>query len=395
MLGNQIVGVAIQAQGTFKDIGGSLFYADLGDRWNWTAGVSHFPYQFVQQGISQDFQLDDEGNPVEDEDGQLIPISDPYLIRRRTRLFQTSAQGQVAYPFSMTRRLEVSLGVTRYAYDIEDERFFLDPLGRIYDFERVDRDDLEPDALNLATASVALVQDNSFFGFVSPIRGGRYRIEIESTFGSQNFFTGILDWRRYWSPQQNVTIAARGFHFGRYGVNNAPAAPGQLNILQPLFLGFETLIRGYAYESFSNPECFASLENAIAAGQDPNSDATGTAFSTCPALDRLFGDKVGVMSLEARIPFIGTEQFGLINFPFLPTELVAFVDGGIAFNSFSDINTDQVFNTQDFGVTPVWSVGVSARANILGFLILETYYAYPFNRPLKGWHWGFNIAPGW
>ena len=395
MLGNRIVGVALQAQGTFKDIGGALFYADLGDRWNWTAGISHFPYQFIQQGISQDFQLDENGNPVEDDDGNLIPISDPYLIRRRTRLFQTSAQGQIAYPFSMTRRLEMSLGLTRYAYDIEDERFFLDPLGRIYDFERLDRDDLEPDALNLATASVALVQDNSFFGFVSPIRGGRYRIEVGGTFGSQNFMTGVLDWRRYWSPQRNLTIAARGFHFGRYGIDNQPAAPGQLNILQPLFLGFETLMRGYAYESFSNPECFASLENALAAGQDPNADATGSAFSTCPALDRLFGDKVGVMSLEARVPFIGTEQFGLINFPFLPTELVAFVDGGIAFNSFSDINTDGLFNTLDYGVTPVWSAGVSARMNILGFLILESYYAYPFNRPAKGWHWGFNIAPGW
>ena len=255
----------------------------------------------------------------------------------------------------------------------------------------MDRDDLEPDALNLATASIALVQDNSFFGFVSPIRGGRYRIEVKGTFGSQNFMTGILDWRRYWSPQRNLTLAARGFHFGRYGFDNGPVAPGQLNILQPLFLGFETLMRGYAYESFSNPECIASLQNA---GQ-ANADATGQTLSTCPALDRLFGEKVGVMSFEARVPFIGTEQFGVINFPFLPTELVAFVDGGIAFNSFSDINTDQIFSTQDFGVLPVWSAGFSARVNILGFLILESYYAYPFNRPQKGWHWGFNIAPGW
>ncbi|MEJ2540104.1 MAG: hypothetical protein P8188_09060, partial [Gemmatimonadota bacterium] len=148
------------------------------------------------------------------------------------------------------------------------------------------------------------------------------------------------------------------------------AEPGQLNIIQPLFLGFETLIRGYAYESFSNPECFRSLQNA----GETISDVTGSAFSTCPALDRLFGDRVGVVSLEARVPFIGTEQFGIINFPFLPTELVAFVDGGIAFDSFSDIDkitSDQIFSSQDYGVIPVWSAGVSARVNILGFLILE------------------------
>jgi hypothetical protein len=44
---------------------------------------------------------------------------------------------------------------------------------------------------------------------------------------------------------------------------------------------------------------------------------------------------------------------------------------------------------------PVFSTGVTARANILGYLVLEAYYAYPFQRPDKGWHWGFQVAPGW
>ena len=44
---------------------------------------------------------------------------------------------------------------------------------------------------------------------------------------------------------------------------------------------------------------------------------------------------------------------------------------------------------------PVVSTGVAARFNILGYLILEAYYAYPFQRPVKGAHWGFNIMPGW
>ena len=39
--------------------------------------------------------------------------------------------------------------------------------------------------------------------------------------------------------------------------------------------------------------------------------------------------------------------------------------------------------------------GVSARMNILGALILEAYYAQPWQRPGRGWHWGFNLAPGW
>jgi hypothetical protein len=43
----------------------------------------------------------------------------------------------------------------------------------------------------------------------------------------------------------------------------------------------------------------------------------------------------------------------------------------------------------------VFSAGMSARVNLLGFAVLEAYYAYPFQRPEKGWHWGFQLYPGW
>ena len=36
--------------------------------------------------------------------------------------------------------------------------------------------------------------------------------------------------------------------------------------------------------------------------------------------------------------------------------------------------------------------GVAARMNVLGFMILEAYYAYPFQRPEKGPHFGFQVA---
>ena len=43
---------------------------------------------------------------------------------------------------------------------------------------------------------------------------------------------------------------------------------------------------------------------------------------------------------------------------------------------------------------PVFSAGVAARFNILGIFVLESYYAYPFQRPDRGWHWGFALIPG-
>ena len=44
---------------------------------------------------------------------------------------------------------------------------------------------------------------------------------------------------------------------------------------------------------------------------------------------------------------------------------------------------------------PVVSVGPAVRLNILGYMIFEIYYAYPFQRPDKGGHFGFQFLPGW
>ena len=91
---------------------------------------------------------------------------------------------------------------------------------------------------------------------------------------------------------------------------------------------------------------------------------------------------------------IVTDQFGLINLPYIPMELIAFTDVGVAWDDenpvdfwgFSDSPTERI---------PLFASGVGARFNLLGMFILEAYYAYPYQRPDKGWHWGFNLAPGW
>ena len=45
--------------------------------------------------------------------------------------------------------------------------------------------------------------------------------------------------------------------------------------------------------------------------------------------------------------------------------------------------------------TPVASGGISARANLFGYAVLELFYAKPFQRPDKGWVFGWQLAPGW
>ena len=197
------------------------------------------------------------------------------------------------------------------------------------------------------------------------------------------------DWRRYFGLHRNLTFATRALHFGRYG----NLSPEDVQVLQPTFLGFEWYLRGYAYDSFTPEECILSQ------------DAQGEAGGSCPVRNRMFGHKLGVMSAELRLPLLGVEEFGLINFPYLPTELVGFFEGGIAWDSnltnldgsIQDVDDDPVWelSTSTSKRVPVFSVGASARMNILGFMILEAYYAYPFQRPEKGPHFGFQVAPGW
>jgi len=364
MLGDRNLAVAFQAQGTLKDIGGQAIYQNLQSRWNWGAGAARIPYLRYYADYSRDL------------DGNLL------YREIRDRLFLTQASGLLAYPFSTTRRVEGSLGFTRYSYDTEADLFTLDPSGRfVLDQDRQNLPSSDP--LNLGQASVALVGDNSFFGFTSPVRGGRYRLELESTIGSLNYQGVLVDFRRYFSPHKAATVAFRGMHYGRYGQDASS------NRVFPLFLGYETLIRGYSQESVEPQECVggeSELERS----------------ASCGILDRLFGSRMAVANFEFRIPVIGTEQFGLLNLPYIPVELLGFADIGMAWGSplagegNGNVQPDFSWSREPHVLgAPVASAGVSSRINILGMLILEAYYAFPFQRPEKGWHWGFNLAPGW
>jgi hypothetical protein len=43
----------------------------------------------------------------------------------------------------------------------------------------------------------------------------------------------------------------------------------------------------------------------------------------------------------------------------------------------------------------VSSAGVAFRVNLFGFAVGEFDFARPFQRPGRGWIFGFNLMPGW
>ncbi len=356
MLGHRTLGVAVQAQGTMKDIGGQFVYQNLEDRWNWGIAAGRIPYMQLRTF------------------GTWHPDGTTEIRQQIFRTFQTHGIGMASYPFSSTRRLDITGGVTRYSFDIEEEMLLFDRFDRLIDRQRETIDEGLPDPLNLFQTSAALVGDNSFFGLASPVRGSRYRLEVGTTVGNLNFHTLNLDYRRYFNPVTELTIAFRGLHHGRYGEDIYERD----SVLRPLYLGWETYMRGYSAFSFqANRECTPSEE----------------LDSTCPEFDRLLGHRVAVFNAEARVPLIGVDRFGLLDFGFLPTELVAFADVGLAWDGVSEPVLK--FDRTSLERVPVVSTGMSARLNLFGMMVMEIYYAYPWHRIQRGGHFGFHIAPGW
>ena len=352
MLGNRNVGATLQASGGLKDIGGQVVYQNMRRRWNWGVGAAHIPYLTGFTGI----------RPGPTVDGQQTV----QYFTRFQRIFIDELSAMTHYPFSTTRRFELSLGATRLGFDEEEESITV--LGGFI-VDRSLTDVPAPDALYYGQGSAALVGDNSFVAFTSPISGGRYRFEGSPTVGALTFVTALADWRRYFFANP-FTFAVRAMHYGRYGRD------AEDQRLSPLYLGYESLVRGYAIENFDLSECT----------DVPDSEA-------CPEFDRLIGSRIAVASAEFRIPLFGTEQFGLFDFPYLPTELAPFVDAGVAW--FSGQSPELRFERESIERIPVVSAGVSARMNILGYLVFEAYWAYPFQRPEAGGHFGFALQPGW
>jgi len=351
-LSDRQVGVGIQANGTVQDIGAQIVFQNLKHRWNYGASLQHIPYL---TGYYTGGQLSD-GSFEQD------------LVLQR--IFIDGAGFNASYPFSSTKRLEVGLDATRLGFSTQVQQLIYDPTGRPV-FEQV-VDGASRPSIFYTEASLALVGDASYSAFTGPIQGERYRFQVTPTVGTLSFTTLLADYRKYLFLRP-ITFAFRGLHYGRYG-----KSADDSTALWPLFLGEESVMRGYSYGSFTQQEC-----------------ATTPGITSCPAFDRLLGSKLAVASFEIRIPVFGVPEYGLLNVPFLPMTLAPFVDAGVAWNGNTTPSLSTGFSSDPRKRTPVVSTGLSARWNVLGYAILESYVAHPFQRPGKGWIWGFQLVPGW
>ncbi len=357
MLGNRMLNAAVQAQGTVKDIGGQVQYLNRGSRLNYGVVAQHVPLLGVAGNYSNtDFNID----------GQQVP--GVIVTRVLQRQYIDNAQAIVQYPLSSTRRLELTAGGQRIGFGVEVDSQFI--VGNQVLAQRRQNVPTGVPALTFGTASLAYVGDFSFFGYTSPVAGGRYRFEAAPFVGSIDYTTVLADYRRYFFNNP-FTLAIRGLHYGRYG------GGAEDRRLQSLYVGQGPLMRGYEPRDFRRSECTSGTSDA----------------NDCPEFSRLNGSRIGVMNVELRVPLLGSEQFGLIDFPYFPLEIAPFFDAGVAWTQ--DQGPALRFDRTTSDRVPVFSTGVTARVNLLGYAVVEAYYAYPFQRPGRGGMFGFQLAPGW
>ena len=354
ILGNNTLYGALAVNGEIYDFGGMFAYFNQKRKIKWGVSLSHIPYR------QYFFGYDRETINEVDYDVQIL---------YNYRIFEDQLGLFAYYPFSMTRRLEFGGSISYYYFRVDAFKDYYYAGTFIYAGQTREKNlkDLAPPSFNLQRLNLAYVGDNSYFGMASPMRGHRYRFQVDKYFGSIDRIGLTADARKY-AFLKPFSFAVRGLHIGRYGKDPVD------DFSYPLYLGYPGFIRGYNTNSYYDRQALI--------------DPTFTYME-------LVGTKLFLSSFEVRLPFTGPEKLAVIKSGFLFTELALFFDAGLAYNEFDDISLNM--NTDDpLKRLPVFSTGLSLRVNLFGYMILEPYYAFPINRTgmLSG-VFGLNFIPGW
>lgn len=346
MLNNHQLFAGLSLNGEIYDFGGQVMYLNRKNRFNWGVGISHIPYLTGALSIAKD-TLNLEGEPTE--------VDKLSFLRRRIFEDQVTLFSQI--PFSITQRLEGGLSFSRYSYRVDEiNSYYYGGFQIGQDRNKLDA----PEGFNVGRGYLAFVGDNSRFGLTAPLMGQRYRFQVEKLVGEIDYYGFLADYRKY-VYLNPVSFAFRGMHYGRYGGNS--------EALYPLVLGSDYLVRGYNIN-------------------DMNTQPTEGGVS----IDQLIGSRMAVFNAEMRIPFTGPERLSMIKSKFLFSDLAFFVDGGMVWSQGNDLEFS--WKPTSTAQTPIFSAGVAMRVNLFGYMILEPYYAFPFQRNDKTGTFGLTLSTG-
>lgn len=356
MSGDNQVFTSLSLNGEIYDFGGIAAYLNQKRKLKWGVSLSHIPnyYGYLTAGIDT-LVIKGESYPVN-------TINLNYL-----RMFEDNLTVFAYYPFSQSKRLEVSGMLSTYYYRFDQYKTYYNSFGIPVGSGRKKLD--APDGFGLQYISTAYVADNSIMGVTGPVRGTRYRFEAGKYFGTVDFFTTLADYRKYFYVRP-FTLAFRSYNIGRWG------ASAENELVTPLYLGYPWLVRGY-----QRNDRYWSVTHLMGEGI---------------RLDNLFGSKIFVANAEFRIPVSGPQKASLIKSDMFFSDFIFFTDGGLALSRGAKVGDDwdnPAINER----VPVFSYGLSFRVNLFGYLVVEPFYAVPVRSGFgfRNGSFGMNFTPGW
>ena len=194
MLGNNHLAISGEINGRIREARALLGYTNLAHRWQFTTALSQQPYYF----LSADSIANTSDPDVATENQQITT----YVARQ--------AFAVTAYPLDRFTRIEFGAGFN----NIDRTRDFITRKvtdGIVAGGYSVDSTHRDP-SLNYVDGQVALVSDNTLFGYTGPVMGRRFRFQVSPVTGSYHWVEYLADYRRYDPIIFNyLTLATRAY----------------------------------------------------------------------------------------------------------------------------------------------------------------------------------------
>ncbi|PIE84525.1 MAG: tolB protein precursor [Bacteroidia bacterium] len=352
--GGHVLYTGAHINGEVWDFAGSISYMNRKNPLQWSVGLSHSPTHrgYLKRGRGE----------LREVNGKTYHYDTVRMFHLRD--YASMVMGLMVYPFSQTLRAELGLSWAWHSFRLRvHEHLYRN--DRYVHYKKYW--DKAPASYGQTRVYGAMVYDNTLSGFASPWHGWRARLQLERVWGGTGYVGTLVDVRRYWF-RWPVGLALRGYFNARWGVHE------QTDYLFPIYLGNPWLLRGYGV---------APLFRHYAPGNHVLN------------VNQLLGSHVSVANAEIRFPLVGPSRLGIIPFPWVPMELALFADAGLVWYRFDDVRLKWQ-PTSEQERSPLVSVGLSLRINVLNVLVIEPYYAMPLQMGgVKSSYVGLNFLPGW
>ncbi len=351
MLGNNHLAISGEINGRASEARAFLGYTNLSRRWQYSTALSQAPYYF----LSSD-SLSNTSNPGVALENQEITT---YVARQ--------AFGVTAYPLNRFTRIELGAGFN----NIDRSRWFVTRKifnGSSASGYSVDSTHRDP-TLNYIDGQLAMVSDNTLFGYTGPVMGRRYRFQMSPVVGAYNWVQYLADYRRYDPILFNyLTIATRLY---------ADLSIGPDETAFPKYIARPDYVRGYDRNSAFYLSC----------------PVIGANPTNCSAV-QLLGSRVAVANVELRFPLLRRVELGFLPVDLPPLDGLFFYDAGLAWSRGQSIYARRPpsldINTARY---PLRSYGFGVRLNLFNYAILRWDFAVPLDQAQHKGIWTWSLWP--